>query len=121
MSGSLPSYTENAATDFLLSQDSMQLMSRLAVGNQTELTTTPYVSALFGSFAKLPPMYVLAGTAELLKDDAVQVVEKAKKAGGEAHLLLRPHMQHDYVIFGNGDVLLCYGSILQSTGLHVFI
>lgn len=41
----------------------------------------PYVSPLFGSFEKFPPLLVQVGTHEILLDDATRLVSKARETG----------------------------------------
>lgn len=44
-------------------------------------STNPYISPMFGSFEKFPPMLIQVGTREMLFDDSEAVAKKAKKAG----------------------------------------
>jgi epsilon-lactone hydrolase len=46
----------------------------------------PLVSPLYGDLVGLPPMLVHVGTDEILLDDAVRLVERARDAGVDASL-----------------------------------
>jgi acetyl esterase/lipase len=56
----------------------------------------PLMSPAFADLSGLPPMLVLVGEDELLLDDAVRVVESARRSGTLAWLLLGEKMQHDW-------------------------
>ncbi len=45
---------------------------------------TPLVSPLFGDLAGLPPVYAQVGTREVLYDDAVRFIDRAREAGVDA-------------------------------------
>ena len=60
----------------------------------------PYLSPLYGQFDGLPPMMFIVSSSEMLSDDSVRAVEKAKKAGVEVILDAKEAMMHDYPIFG---------------------
>jgi acetyl esterase/lipase len=53
---------------------------------------------VFGSFEKLPPILVLVGEPEVLLDDAVRIVERARAAKVPAELQIMPQMQHVWPI-----------------------
>ena len=57
---------------------------------------TPLLSPLYGDLSGLPPLLVLAGEHEVLLDDALRVIERARQAGCEARALVGRGMQHDY-------------------------
>lgn len=59
----------------------------------------PLVSPLFADLAGLPPLLVHAGTAEILRDDAVRLVERVREAGGDATLRLYDGMWHVWPAF----------------------
>jgi acetyl esterase/lipase len=57
---------------------------------------TPLMSPLFADLSGLPPLLLLVGEDEILKDDAVRVAERARRAGTDACLLVGRRMQHDW-------------------------
>jgi monoterpene epsilon-lactone hydrolase len=64
-------------------------------------TKDPYLSPLFGDFARLPPLLVLVGTDEVLYDDAIRVVDKARNAGGKVRLLIGQDQNHLWPLFAD--------------------
>jgi acetyl esterase/lipase len=61
--------------------------------------TDPRVSPLYADLAGLPPLLVHVGEVEVLRDDAVRLVERATAAGTEAELLVAPGMVHCWHVF----------------------
>ncbi len=59
----------------------------------------PLVSPLYGDLAGLPPMLVHVGTDEILLDDAVRLVERARAAGVDASLGRFPGLWHVFQAF----------------------
>jgi epsilon-lactone hydrolase len=57
---------------------------------------SPSISPLFAELSGLPPLLVLVGEHELLRDDAARVVARAREAGSAAQLLVGSGMQHDW-------------------------
>jgi epsilon-lactone hydrolase len=57
---------------------------------------SPLLSPVFADLSRLPPLLVLAGANEILKDDAARVTSAAARAGTEARLLIGEGMQHDW-------------------------
>lgn len=58
--------------------------------------TDPRVSPLFGDLRGLPPLLVIAGGAEVLRDDSVRLAERAREAGAELRLVVEPGEVHVY-------------------------
>lgn len=54
----------------------------------------PYVSPLYGNFAKLPPILVHVGTDEVLLDDSRRLKRKADAEGADIELEIWPEMFH---------------------------
>ena len=63
--------------------------------------TNPLVSPLYGDLTDLPPIYISAGSNEILLDDSVAFAEKAQKSGVELTLEIGEGMCHCYPAFGN--------------------
>jgi len=59
----------------------------------------PLISPSLADLRGLPPMLVHAGEDEVLRDDAVRLVEKAKACGVNAHIEVFPRMWHVWQIF----------------------
>lgn len=59
----------------------------------------PLVSPRFGNFNEFPPILIHTGTDEILLDDSLNLVEKAKKDGVEVTLKLWKGMFHVFSIF----------------------
>jgi acetyl esterase/lipase len=59
----------------------------------------PYVSPIFGSFAGLPPTYLITGTRDLLLSDTVRAHRALRRAGVEAELHVYEGQGHaDYIL-----------------------
>lgn len=59
----------------------------------------PRLSPVYGDFTALPPLLVHAAVDEVLRDDAVRVVERARAAGVPVTLRLWPHVPHVWQFF----------------------
>ena len=59
----------------------------------------PYVSPLYGDPAGLPPVLILAGSDEILRDDAVRAAEKLRSANPLSELQVWPQMVHAWPLF----------------------
>ena len=91
--GSAPSITERADIDPCFSQTELDLIAEVYVSDGTPLTH-PYVSPFFGHYEGLPPFLIQTGECEVLHDDGMRVVEKARKAGVDAHFKSLPGLIH---------------------------
>ena len=60
----------------------------------------PLVSPVFGDYAGITPMFLLAGTAEIVASDAIRVAATARSQGVDVTLLVMDGMWH--VPIGNG-------------------
>ena len=61
----------------------------------------PQVSPLYGDFTGLPRLLVLAGGVELLLDDSLRLVDKAREAGVPVNLHVEPDEVHVYPMFAD--------------------
>lgn len=59
----------------------------------------PYASPLYGDPTGLPPTLILAGSDEVLRDDAVRMAEKMRAAGCEVEIEVAPRMFHGWHVF----------------------
>ncbi len=101
LSISSESYTRNKKTDLIISADIVMWMTSQLLGpNLSQLPMyDPLISPLFGSFKGFPPLYVTVGTAEILEDDAIGVVNKAQDAGVDVTFEEGLHLVHAYPLF----------------------
>ena len=60
---------------------------------------TPLASPLYGDLAGLPPLLVLAGSAEVLLDDAKRLAVRAQAAGVDVTLKVADDMVHIWTFF----------------------
>ncbi|MFX1735864.1 alpha/beta hydrolase [Paraburkholderia sp. A1RI_3L] len=61
--------------------------------------THPYASPLYADLHGLPPLFMQAGSTEVLLDDTRRVADKARAAGVEVELHIWPKMPHVWPIF----------------------
>jgi acetyl esterase/lipase len=73
------SIEENAATDVICSKDMLVALAQAYTGPVTE--ADPSVSPLHAELRGLPPLLLLAGRHEILRDDAIRMGERARDAG----------------------------------------
>lgn len=59
----------------------------------------PYISPVRGDLSGLPPLLVHVGEEEILREDALRIVERAQACGVEAQLKVFPRMWHVWQIF----------------------
>ena len=60
----------------------------------THLAKNPYISPLFGSFEKLPPVLFQVGSEEVLLDDTLRAADKVRKAHGKLRVTVYEGMFH---------------------------
>jgi monoterpene epsilon-lactone hydrolase len=100
-------------TDLLATGDSIRTNARsddMLVGKHTlesarnyaptdAMLRDPLASPLYGDLVDFPPALIFASTSEVLRDDAVRFVERARGAGAPVELVLEPAMPHVWPIF----------------------
>lgn len=59
----------------------------------------PLVSPVYADLSRLPPMLVQSGEAEVIADQARQLVVRAKEQGTDARLAVEPDMVHNWHSF----------------------
>lgn len=57
---------------------------------------TPYISPLYGDLRGLPPLLIMAGDDETMRDDSILFAEKARQAGVDMTLRVEKRMGHCY-------------------------
>jgi epsilon-lactone hydrolase len=84
----------NAATDALVTEALLEgMIAGVLAGDQID-PKTPLANPLYADFAGFPRLYLNAGGAETLMDNATRVAEKAEAAGVEVTLTIVDGMQH---------------------------
>ncbi len=78
--------------DPLLPPKAMQFYTQSYVGHND--AHEPLISPVFGNLRGLPPLLVHVGEDEILRDDAVRIVNLAKSADVDARLEVYPRMWH---------------------------
>lgn len=94
----LPSRTANRDTDPAVQSNVIELIRALYCPGQ-ELSD-PYVSPLRGDYVGFPPLMVVVDGGEMLLDDSLLLVEKAKQAGVAVELQVAEGCFHGFPILG---------------------
>ena len=94
---SSPSMVDNEANDPIMRLGSL-LVLRHHYAPSPHLYTHPEVSPLFADFEGYPPLLLQAGSAEMLRDEAVRLAQKARAAGVDVEIELWPETVHDFQV-----------------------
>jgi epsilon-lactone hydrolase len=86
----------NEATDALVKQPLLEGMIAGVLAEGRIDPRTPLANPLYADFAGFPRLYINAGTAETLLDNATRLAEKAAAAGVDVTLTTAEGMQHVY-------------------------
>ncbi len=86
-----------AADDPLFTIESLLRLRGAYLNGQNPMSER--VSPLQGDFSDLPPVLVIAGTRELLLQDAKQLVEKLQNSKGHVESQFYPNMPHVFPLF----------------------
>jgi monoterpene epsilon-lactone hydrolase len=86
----------NAARDPVLTSRRGVEMRVMYVGGSPERLRHPFVSPVFGDYRGLPPLFLQAGSTEILLDDSRRCVERAQSAGVQAELEVWQRMPHGW-------------------------
>ncbi|TKC89635.1 alpha/beta hydrolase [Trinickia terrae] len=100
-------WTDLAATGVtLVTNDGRDPMFHgVAIGRAAKLyladtpATHPYASPLYADYSGLPPLFMQAGSTEVLLDDTLRVAEKAREAGVSVELEVWPDMPHVWQLY----------------------
>jgi epsilon-lactone hydrolase len=87
--------TTNSATDALITPELLEGMIAGVCGDGVD-RTTPLANPLYADFTGFPRLYMNAGSAESLVDNAIRVEERAKAAGVDVTLTIGEGQQHVY-------------------------
>lgn len=97
LTGDSPSITRNAERDPMIPAITLRLLSRYLCQGRDPVD--PLVSPLHGSFAGLPPLYVMVGSTEVLRDDARRLAQRAHEAGVPVQYEEWHRMPHVFPLF----------------------
>lgn len=89
------SIVDNGGLDPLLSLPNLLVLRRHYVPESVPYTD-PDVSPLFADFTGFPPLFLQAGSTEILRDEAVRTAERAHAAGVDVELELWPETPHAF-------------------------
>ncbi|MCW3698867.1 alpha/beta hydrolase [Burkholderia cenocepacia] len=87
----------NDGVDPMFAAAALPKAAKLYLGD--EPATNPYASPLYADFTGLPPLYIQAGSTEVLLDDSRRVAEKAKAAGVQVEIEVWPDMPHVWQLY----------------------
>jgi len=83
--------------DPLLPPRAVRFYSQSYIGSNDE--RNPLISPVFGDLSGLPPLLVHVGEDEILREDAIRIVERAKACGVEVRLKVYPRMWHVFQLY----------------------
>jgi monoterpene epsilon-lactone hydrolase len=86
------SMLQNARNDAALSWELLFVSARHYLKKQSP--TDPYASPIFASFREFPPIMVHAGSAEVLRDDASRIGDRAAEANVPVSVEIYDGMRH---------------------------
>jgi len=85
-------FTAVGLNDPILSPRDIDLSMRAFLGSADP--TDPLVSPVFGDYTGIPPLFVLATTAEIIGSDGIRVADAARSQGVDVTLLVSDGMWH---------------------------
>lgn len=89
-------FTSNAHTDALLSREASEMTAALYLGETPR--TEPLANPLHADLQGFPPVFVTAGSLEVLLDSAERFVERARAAGVDATFECAHDQQHVHTL-----------------------
>lgn len=93
------SFVDNAEADPFLPVSQADLMVDLYL--QGGDPHDPAVSPLFAEFSAPAPVWLAAGSTEVLLDDSVRMADRLRRAGGKVTLVIGPDCPHVWPLFHN--------------------
>jgi acetyl esterase/lipase len=91
------SVTENSRRDHFFPGDRVTDLADMVLGDLSP--DDPRASPLYADFPQPPPVLLQVSDSEILRDDAVRMAERLKRAGGAAELQVWPNAPHVWQIF----------------------
>ncbi|GAB5448697.1 alpha/beta hydrolase [Gymnodinialimonas sp.] len=98
LTGSGASMVENARRDVLLPAERLPDLIGFAAGDAD--LTDPRLSPLFATFEDPAPTLIQFAETEILRDDALRMVQVLRSAGGRVEVQSWPHAPHTWQVFG---------------------
>ena len=92
-----PSMADYDGRDPMLQLSTLLVLRRCYVPSPHQYTD-PEVSPLFTDFSGFPPLFLQAGSTEMLRDEAIRGADKAHAAGVDVELELWPGAPHAFQI-----------------------
>ncbi len=96
MEASGSTFETNAQSDVFTNRPMALLMATMYLGGASP--TDPLANPLHADLKGFPPVFVTAGDAEVLQDDARRFVDRVRAAGGDATVLYGAGQQHIFQI-----------------------
>lgn len=93
------SFVSNDATDPLVKKDLLGMMAQMYLAGGDG--SGPLASPLYGDYQGIPPLLIIVGGAETLRDDSVQLAERAKAAGVDVTINVVPDQLHIFPVFSS--------------------
>jgi epsilon-lactone hydrolase len=87
----------NAKADPMMNVDDLPEVAKLYLAGADP--RSPYASPLYGDPAGLPPVLIQVGSDEILRDDAVRMVEKLRSSNARSELQIWHRMPHTWQLF----------------------
>lgn len=89
-------FTTNADTDALLSREASEMSAGLYLGETSR--TDPLANPLYADLRGFPPVFVTAGSLEVLLDSAERFVDRARAAGVDTTYECAHEQQHVHTL-----------------------
>jgi acetyl esterase/lipase len=90
-------FKKRAKFDPFLTPDELEFAANLYLGDTDP--RDPLVSPIYADLQGLPPLFIQAGTAEILYDDAIRLAKNAENAGVDVKLDIWKDMIHAFPVF----------------------
>ena len=97
LSGASPSLHENAARDPILPVKRLDELVGFVTGGLSP--ADPRLSPLHADFDAPPPVLLMVGSTEILRDDSVRMARHLRAAGGAVRLEIWPDAPHAWPLF----------------------
>jgi len=99
LTNSSKSHTANAKSESVLRTDVLTKWALLYTEKAN--LTNPLVSPVYADFRGFPPLLIQVGSDEILLDDSLALVEKAKSAGVDVTLRIWDDLWHAWPVLGD--------------------
>ena len=93
------SMISNADVDPTVTLERALEMSKLYLAGRDP--RTPLASPVYADLRGLPPMLIMVGSIEVLRDDSVRLAQRAKEAGVDATLEIWDDMPHNWPMYAH--------------------